>query len=708
MHVHVAAVGNCIAWHLQAVRCRLPRGSRPGSDPRAQNLPTPAHDAHQGLSCSLDIIKLDEKPKFIALSYVWGDSTKTKTVHVDGVAVEATENLHDALLWYRHYRPRTPIWADAICINQADLVEKSHQIGQMSRVYQEAYRVVCWLGPSTPQMDKYSVWGLRLSLNLGDSSAVRVLRSAAWRAAFVARSCFRGQSRLGGVLESLQMATGQNEFSQLSYFQRVWTFQESLLPRRRARFVLGGALIKYTPRRVKMFCLRPKDVHTARELLCESADGLQSLKARILDELSHPAFSILPLTDIQVQAATHVVAEEKAEEPNLLYILLSATADRACHDQRDNIFALLGMLRRQSTLAMEAIQKYLAIDYSKPITAVVRDALYFVYHYEKKIAFFDICAAQELQRVSRFGKVPSVQPGDCPSWLPDLSARRPQNEFGLESAWEVTKSLSEWTSRSSPDGQAIDILRITAHRVARVLLFRRFPETTRDILDDFWDVMSGAKQVEAWGLQQRNGSPEPDQDVLSSAERIPLAAPSAAAYSWAKFFTRLTCHENLSRRLGHALMGKNKKTLQDYQLLPQKTFGEVESNAPLLNQHEQSMLRKLCGQTLAILDNGRFTVCDAAVQVGDVAFAAGCYEDFIILRPFEGGDAQAGDAGAGDVCAAVAGQEGDRRTDTPFAPQGFYHMVGWAMIEGLGVEVNFDIDYAKKVFATEPEKVCVV
>jgi hypothetical protein len=41
------------------------------------------------------------------------------------------------------------LWADAICINQMDPVEKASQILHMGEIYSQAHRVVVWLGKDT-------------------------------------------------------------------------------------------------------------------------------------------------------------------------------------------------------------------------------------------------------------------------------------------------------------------------------------------------------------------------------------------------------------------------------------------------------------------------------------------------------------------------------------------------------------------------------
>ena len=48
------------------------------------------------------------------------------------------------------------VWLDAICINQADVVEKKQQIDRMPEVYRRSAHVVIWLGPcgGQPHDDK--------------------------------------------------------------------------------------------------------------------------------------------------------------------------------------------------------------------------------------------------------------------------------------------------------------------------------------------------------------------------------------------------------------------------------------------------------------------------------------------------------------------------------------------------------------------------
>ena len=76
-----------------------------------------------------------------------GDSTITRSLECNSRTIAATTNLYDALSHLRLPSASRLIWADAICINQSDLEERSMQVQLMREIYSRASRVVVWLGP---------------------------------------------------------------------------------------------------------------------------------------------------------------------------------------------------------------------------------------------------------------------------------------------------------------------------------------------------------------------------------------------------------------------------------------------------------------------------------------------------------------------------------------------------------------------------------
>ena len=126
------------------------------------------------IKCSLRTVSLDDDPQYETLSYAWGAPVFDHTVLVDGAALNVTKNLHHALQYLRRQQRsfseddhessgdnafksgvtsswRDPeacqvLWADAVCINQADTDERASQVTLMGDVYRHGIRLHVWIG----------------------------------------------------------------------------------------------------------------------------------------------------------------------------------------------------------------------------------------------------------------------------------------------------------------------------------------------------------------------------------------------------------------------------------------------------------------------------------------------------------------------------------------------------------------------------------
>jgi hypothetical protein len=87
---------------------------------------------------------------YTALSYTWGDKDTRQNVEISGFG---GIGIGGNLLAYLHMKRSTlksPIfmWIDAICINQAHVHERNHQVSLMKDIYANAAAVDVWLGPA--------------------------------------------------------------------------------------------------------------------------------------------------------------------------------------------------------------------------------------------------------------------------------------------------------------------------------------------------------------------------------------------------------------------------------------------------------------------------------------------------------------------------------------------------------------------------------
>jgi hypothetical protein len=90
----------------------------------------------------------NQQPEYEAMSYTWGPPV-LHSICCNGASLAISENLWLALQYLRNTHTQRTFWIDAICINQADLVEKSKQISRMERIYSCATVVTVWLGEAT-------------------------------------------------------------------------------------------------------------------------------------------------------------------------------------------------------------------------------------------------------------------------------------------------------------------------------------------------------------------------------------------------------------------------------------------------------------------------------------------------------------------------------------------------------------------------------
>jgi hypothetical protein len=88
-----------------------------------------------------------------ALSYVWGDSRLTKSIHIGEATLPITESLYSALQQIRETDEEHWIWCDQTCIDQESLADRSEQVGRMGEIYGKADHVIAWLGSATPATD---------------------------------------------------------------------------------------------------------------------------------------------------------------------------------------------------------------------------------------------------------------------------------------------------------------------------------------------------------------------------------------------------------------------------------------------------------------------------------------------------------------------------------------------------------------------------
>jgi hypothetical protein len=249
--------------------------------PNELRLLKPVSRPSNPLSFDLVHISLLSKPRYAALSYTWGPKPDAHmilpTIQLNEQHFGVRQNLHDALQQIEasklidHY-----LWVDAICINQADdkdaLDERSLQITHMKQIYEEAAKIIVWLGKPENDDDNRLAFSMMKSFKkrfLDVQNKGRPYRPWWWkRKENIPRTV--GQDMADFSL-TISPATDKEVFDvpgslrnsawlgmislwKQPWWTRTWVFQESTVPERYMSTGVAGIQSPPPPSKVKFIC----------------------------------------------------------------------------------------------------------------------------------------------------------------------------------------------------------------------------------------------------------------------------------------------------------------------------------------------------------------------------------------------------------------------------------------------------------------------
>ncbi|KAI8665787.1 HET domain-containing protein [Fusarium keratoplasticum] len=227
-------------WFYNCIHAVLPAGL--SSTPKYTPLPTVSSirviSLHAGrqddvLSATLDVLDLDNPNiEYEAISYRWGPPALSKQpIFLSGRFLHINNELKEILIRLRRRNCARVVWADALCINQADMLERRQQVSKMQRIYSQASRVIIYLQ------------GDNLHTNLC-FKAVKDLTSA-WITFHQTRDAQHSLDRI------LNEVVGHSEMSRIAqifencYWTRLWVVQE-IVSSRLAIVHWNGEVISWT------------------------------------------------------------------------------------------------------------------------------------------------------------------------------------------------------------------------------------------------------------------------------------------------------------------------------------------------------------------------------------------------------------------------------------------------------------------------------
>jgi hypothetical protein len=193
------------------------------------------------------------------------------------------KNVVEMLRYLRKNTTKRYLWVDAICINQADAIEKGTQVSMMGSIYAQAYRVLIWLGAPSPTRPEPDI------LYAHDPSTMQILTLG----------CFIHRK----------------------WFGRRWVIQE-VLQARTAFVVCGNVLIEFSDFVSRLTARLRITVSTRRIIRASDEEILEKLRYLIsLRQMRGPVDSM----------------------GKRMAILLVQFHTAECTDARDRFYALNGI-----------------------------------------------------------------------------------------------------------------------------------------------------------------------------------------------------------------------------------------------------------------------------------------------------------------------------------------------------------------------------
>ncbi|KAG7291026.1 hypothetical protein NEMBOFW57_001034 [Staphylotrichum longicolle] len=361
------------------------------------------------------------QPEFEALSYTWGSAGLGSGEHVrieqsddfphrapddPDMILSVTDNLAAAL---RHLRsptdPRT-LWIDALCINQADVVERGRHVARMGSVYALATRVVAWLGPeaddSTRALETLEHLGKQIEMKGTGEILSPICDRPEWVHKFPCDDA---------TLRALRALLHRR------WFQRLWVWQEIVLANLDAHVQCGRKTVSWYFLRRGLVILRETDLPRA-----EMRAGLMPNPLCWLPYIFEADYRVW-----------HGVSK-----------LLHSAGQTGCVDPRDRIYALLGMCEPRLAARVR-------VDYTLPHAQVYADFFKLFVESYQSLLLLQYC---DLERRGF---------ADAPTWVPDW-------DNTVVRPWQLVYAagLSRAQVAFDPESGAMTALGVRAAKVAAV------------------------------------------------------------------------------------------------------------------------------------------------------------------------------------------------------------------------------------------------
>jgi Heterokaryon incompatibility protein (HET) len=280
------------------------------------------------VTCNFSHHSVDDAPKYSTLSYTWGGPGEQEKVECSGNTIlNITANLATWLKLHgvRLAKEGNLLWIDQLCIDQSNVEERSAQVRIMCDIYRNAANLFVWIGPESNDselaLQTLAQAGKVLQDLYEHPRGAQISRDEYYAIGFPPPD----QAAWGAVFRLFKR----------SWFHRVWVRQEIAKSNGREIMLQCGLTsipwiwLEYTAYGI---------VHSQEDMNPRVSGDT------ILAALQGSQLHFVP-TGLSAIADIGLFRESNQGSPRNLYVALRNFRGFEASDAKDNIFALVGMIK---------------------------------------------------------------------------------------------------------------------------------------------------------------------------------------------------------------------------------------------------------------------------------------------------------------------------------------------------------------------------
>ncbi|KAF4464009.1 heterokaryon incompatibility het-6 [Fusarium albosuccineum] len=322
------------------------------------------------IKCEIIHVSLEDPPRYVAISYAWGDPRDTRRIEVEGCPISVSASLHGAFQALRQRAESVLVWVDALSIDQQNREERAEQVQLMPSIYSNADSVAIWLGPEEDD----------------SSSAMNLLRHVAEQAKYpdVVSRLLAAGARNGDLAAVVSLF-------ERDYWRRLWVVQEV-----------------FNAREIQVYCGSTKLPWDVYQLASDAFSRHRGDMAFRNDQIEGRRPAVSP---DQFSYAQVLIYQGPASLPDLevymgdgeeaLLEIMRACRRKLASDPRDKLFGILGVLPAD-------IRNEFRADYNLPVKDVYTEVVDYLLKTTQRIDV--ICEAIHFPVHTSSANLPSFVP----------------------------------------------------------------------------------------------------------------------------------------------------------------------------------------------------------------------------------------------------------------------------------------------------------